>query len=120
MRVTDLMAPIGCHYYRCEETWEVTVFASLTEIIGGEEDGRRIPSRFVLDVGAIIGLFNDVEEVRWQNLPQGADDELGAHLAVEGIHRGERLVLRIPAKAPDRFEAGRLANVYEMRFVDIW
>jgi len=77
-------------------------------------------TKFVLDVGAVIGLFSDVDQLRWQNLPQAIDDELGAHLAVEGIYRGERLVLRIAAEAPDRFEAGRLANVYEMRFVDVW
>lgn len=120
MHPTEVMSPVGCHYHLAEDVWEVTIFASKTEVIGGEQDGLRFPSRFVLDVGALIGLFSDVDEVRWQNLAQAVDDELGAHLAIEGIHRGMRMVLRITAEAPDRFDSGRLANVYEMRFVDVW
>lgn len=120
MHAIDAMAPVGCHHHREGETWEVTVFASMTEIIGGQQDGLRFPSSFVLDVGGLIGLFSEVEQIRWQTLRQGEEDEIGAHLAIEGIYRKERLLLRVTAEAPARFEAGRKANLYEMRFVDVW
>lgn len=114
------MAPVGCHYHHNGDLWEVTIFCSMTEVIGGEQDGLRFATCFVLDVGGIIGLFCDVDSVRWQTLPHADDDELGAHVAVEGTYQGQRLLLRIPAEAPERFEAGRKANVLEMRVVDVW
>ena len=117
---TEVMAPIGCHFHREASVWEVTIFASVTEVVGGQQDGMRFPAHFLLDVGGVIGLFSDVDSVKWQVLDEGPDDELGAHLAVEGIYRSERLLLRIPAQAPRRFDVGRVANVYEKRFVDIW
>ena len=122
MHPVDAMAPVGCHYHREGDTWEVTIFSSMTEVIGGQQDGLRFPSCFVLDVGGIIGLFSDVEAVRWQTLrpADGDDDEVGAHLAVEGIYQGERLLLRIPAEAPERFDAGRKAHVHEMRIINVW
>jgi hypothetical protein len=120
MHAVDAMAPVGCHYHREDETWEVTIFASMTEVVGGQQDGLRFPCCFVLDVGGLIALFADVESVRWQSLRQEADDEVGAHLAIEGTYQGARLLLRIPAEAPSRFEAGRKANVYEMRIVNVW
>lgn len=30
-----LLAPLGCHYQLIENIWEVTIFASKTEVIGG-------------------------------------------------------------------------------------
>jgi hypothetical protein len=120
MHPVDAMVPVGCHYHREDETWEVTIFASMTEVVGGQQDGLCFPSCFILDVGGLIGLFSDVDSVRWQSLRQDAEDEVGAHLAIEGIYQDARLLLRIPAEAPARFEAGRKANVYEMRIVDVW
>ena len=120
MHAIDAMSPVGCHYHREGETWEVTIFASMTEVIGGQQDGLRLPSRFVLDVGGLISLFSEIEQIRWQTLREGEDDEVGSHLAIEGTYQNEHLLLRVPAEAPARFEAGRKANVYEMRIVNIW
>lgn len=120
MHAQDVLAPIGCHYHRGDDMWEVTIFASRTEVVGGERDGLRFPSRFVLDVKGLLALFETVEAIEWQALSQGPEDEIGANLAVLGSCEGGRVCLRIPAEAPHRFEVGRLANVYEMRFVDVW
>ncbi|MEZ6052988.1 MAG: hypothetical protein R3B91_10170 [Planctomycetaceae bacterium] len=120
MHAQDVLAPIGCHYHLEDGVWEVTIFASKTEVVGGEQDGLRFPSRFVLDLKALLDLFSSVEAVEWQALPHGPDDEFGANVAIVGTYQGGDVCLRIPAEAPQRFEVGRLANVYEMRFVDIW
>lgn len=120
MHPVDAMAPVGCHYHREGDIWEVTIFSSMTEVIGGQQDGLRFPCCFVLDVGGIIGLFSDIEAVQWQTLRHADDDEVGAHVAIEGTYQGEHLLLRIPAEAPERFEAGRKANVNEMRIVNVW
>ncbi len=120
MHAHDILAPIGCHYHYKDGLWEITIFASRTEVVGGERDGLRFPSRFILDVQGLLELFSSVEAIEWQALPQGSDDEIGANLAILGECNGGRVCLRIPSEAPHRFEVGRLANVYEMRFVDVW
>ncbi len=120
MHAHDVLAPIGCHYHFENDVWEVTIFASRTEVLGGERDGLRFPSRFVLDIKGLLDLFSSVEAIEWQALSQGPDDEIGANLAVLGTLDGGQVCLRIPSEAPDRFEVGRLANVYEMRFIDVW
>lgn len=117
---TDVLAPIGCHYHQDGKTWEITIFASLTEVVGGQRDGLRFPCHFVLDVAGVVALFSKVDSVEWQILPEGTEDEIGAHVAVEGTYQGEHVLLRIPAEAPERFEVGRFANVFEMRYVDNW
>ena len=117
---TDVLPPIGCHCYEQDGLWEVTVFVAKTEVIGGERDGYQFSAEFVLDVGKILALFSDVRSVRWQALRHDADDEIGAHIALEGDYCGRALLLRVPAHAPKRFDVGRHANVNNGRFVDIW
>lgn len=117
---TDVMPPLGCHFFDGEGLCEVTLFAAKTEVIGGERDGFQFPAEFILDIAGILSLFSDVRSIEWQALPYERDDEIGAHVAIEGTYAGEDLLLRIPAQAPDRFGVGRYANVQEMRFVDAW
>jgi len=116
----DVLSPVGCHYHQGEDLCEVLVFASQTEVYGGRRDGKRFGSRFTLDVQGVLELFTSIEAVEWQALRHDADDEVGAHFAVVGEYKGRRLCLRIPAKAPACFEAGRIANVVEGRFINIW
>ncbi len=120
MHAHDVLSPVGCHVHQEGDLFEVMVFASRTEVFGGGQDGKRLPSRFTLDVQGLIGLFASIEAIEWQPLRQDAQDEIGAHLAIVGDYHGRRLCLRIPAKAPDRFEAGRIANIPERRFINIW
>lgn len=120
IRPADVMSPLGCHYQFVDGVWEVTIFASMTEIVGGERDGLRFPSRFSIDLQALLLLFDEVATAEWQVLPLGPEDDLGAHLSIEGTYGEQPVWLRIPAQAPQRFEIGRYANVYEMRFVDMW
>lgn len=120
MYAHDVLSPVGCHFHQGDDVCEVLVFASQTEVFGGRRDGKRFGSRFTLDVQAVLKLFTSVEAVEWQALRDDADDEIGAHLAIMGEYEGCRLCLRIPAKAPDCFEAGRIANVLEGRFINMW
>lgn len=120
MHPHDVLSPVGCHYHQDEDLCEVLVFASQTEVYGGRRDGRRFPSRFTLDVKSLISLFTSIDAVEWQALRQDAEDDVGAHLAIVGDYRGRRLCLRIPSRAPDCFDAGRIANVLEGRFIDKW
>lgn len=114
------MPPVGCHYAQEDEQWEVTLFAAATEVIGGRRDGARRPSCFSVDVLRVAQHFDDVHLIEWQAHPVDIDDELGAHLSIEGNCSGHSVWLRILAEAPARFSAGRYARVNEQLWEEAW
>lgn len=116
----DLLPPMGCHFAYSKNIWEVTVFASRTEIVGGSEDGQTTDARLYVNVKEVLGLFSQVNEISWQTQPFGPYDELGSHLSIEGSHAGQMVWLRITAVAPDRFEVGRRAIVNRREFEEVW
>src|SRR5690242_15665273 len=95
MQAADVLAPIGCHFCRVDDLWEIALFAASTEVVGGEQDGLLRFSRFQVDIRAVAELFTVVDEVTWQALPIGGDDELGAHVAVQGWCGEHHVCLRI-------------------------
>jgi hypothetical protein len=118
----DPLAPLGCHYYLDEDSdvWEVTLFVSHTETLGGEFDGKLTRGRFSVDLGGLASLFSQIERFSWQAVSMGEGDELGPHLSLEGRVGGENLWLRIASEPPQQFEAGRIADVYDGEFHDRW
>ena len=120
MEPVDLLGPVGCHFCVVEETWEITVFVSSTQIVGGRKDGVLRHSRFHVDLQAVTGLFSEIRSIAWQPLALAAEDDLGPHLAIEGSCRGNAVWLRILARAPKHFEAGRRAVVYDAAWEETW
>src|SRR5579863_3928411 len=84
MMPADVMAPIGCHYCCVDDTWEISLFVSSTEIVGGERDGDVRRSRFCLDVEAVKKLLDEVHGISWQAQSLASDDELGPHVELCG------------------------------------
>ncbi len=116
----DVLAPLGCHYCLDLECWEITLFAGATEVVGGAHDGRRCSSRFFLDVKGLVDIFDSVESIAWQSHALEPDDEIGAHLSVEGVYQGHLVWLRIPAIPPRCFPIGRKAHVKQQTWEEVW
>lgn len=118
----DILAPIGCHFFHnsSRNEWEVTLFASNTEIVGGEWDGVLAPSKFCFNILNLGEIFEEVESIFWQALPVDYDDQLGCHISIEGKYEGERVWVRVLAEAPEEFEAGRRMQAYEFNLKEIW
>lgn len=118
----DDLAPIGCHFFHDEslDQWEVTIFVSQTETIGGEYDGKRTSSRFSVDLMSLSALFSEVRQFSWQALSMGDDDDLGPHVTLEGRVQGNDVWLRIVAEPPPQFQVGRIADTSKRRFLDLW
>lgn len=114
--------PWGCHMFWNELTsqWEVTIFASHTEVQGGAADGKRISSNFYLDLHALHEIFDEVHEFHWQALSQGEEDDIGAHISIDGTYHGDSLWLRVPSHAPECFEPGRVLNTTERELQNRW
>jgi hypothetical protein len=120
LQAVDVLPPLGCHVHRDAEAWELTVFASATEVIGGSRDGEFRMSRFHVDVLGICQLFDEIASITWQTHRLGQRDDLGAHLAIEGQVQGEPVWLRIPAVAPKAFAPGRLAHALTQQWEEVW
>lgn len=120
MMPADVIAPIGCHYCFADDVWEITLFASSTEIVGGGQDGEVRRSRFCLDIQALTRVFVVVHEISWQAHELGGDDELGPHIAVEGAFGEYDVRLRVLAFPPKRFASGRRAIVYVPSWEESW
>jgi hypothetical protein len=111
VRPADPRMPIGCHYCWADDVWELTLFVSRTEIFGGEFDGRSVPGLFVLDLIGLLLEFDEVCACWWQPFPIDGEDDIGAHISIEGRHGEHRLWVRIPAVQPQPLTAGCVANV---------
>ena len=116
----DVLAPIGCHFCHEADVWEVTLFAAKTEVLGGPRDGLQRPSRFCLDLAGLTPLFTSIASFHWQSHPLGQHDELGAHISIEGDVEGNPVWLRIPARAPEMFDIGRVAHIHDRTWKEAW
>lgn len=118
----DVLAPVGCHYHLNSELnqWEVSLFVSATQVVGGRQDGSTLPSRFALDVQRVFMLFDEVNDCYWQALPASPEDDLGAHLSIDGVYKDHLVWLRVLAKAPEEMSPGREARPYVNEFRDQW
>lgn len=112
--------PLGCHCHFAEGVWEISLFAGDTEIVGGERDGERVPSRFVVDIMPLMSQFSAVYDCTWQPERFDRDDELGSHLSIIGLHAEQLVCLRILSRVPDRFPPGRRTNAWDGACHDVW
>ena len=121
-RSYEPVGPIGCHFFFDpeDEQWEITMFVSRTEVMGGPTDGRITESRFFFDLLGLENLLDSVETISWQAQWILPDDEIGPHLSIGGIYDGHRVWLRLPASEPPSFSAGRLAAPMSGHFEDLW
>jgi hypothetical protein len=118
----DILSPLGCHCYhnRARDEFELTVFASRTQIIGGHMDGQEVGSSFDVNLGDVMDLFDEPPRVGWQALAKGKEDQLGPHVSFEGTYMGQAVWLRILSQSPDRYEHGRNLNIHTLKLDDLW
>jgi len=122
MQPSGLLNPVGCHYHLNEESgeWEVSVFVSDSRIVGGQYDGSQVQPAFFMDLSEVVSFFETVKGVTWQTNYLGDDDEVGNHVSIEGEVLGNRVWLRLLARAPRHVEAGREVSVYSNSIQDLW
>lgn len=114
------MPPLGCHYHYCPAGWEITIFPSVTEIVGGPNDGRQTAARFRVDVLAVANVFTRLDGITWQSRAVDIDDQLGSHLSIEGMINDERVAVRVLKTAPACFDPGRKAFIKQGCLIETW
>lgn len=115
-------APIGCHFFQNPEDdeWEVTIFVSATEVVGGPMDGTNLPQRVQLNIGHVISLFDEPPSVFWQSDRVDEQDELAQHISFEGVARGNKIWLRILKESPEGTGPGRLLHTQSGEIETLW
>ena len=100
----DEFASVCCHFADGGDCWELTLFLSTTEQMGGAKDGQRLFSRFAFDLFDLSETLDLVERLYWQPLPITPGDEVGPHIGLMGQYDGRTVWVRILAQPGDRFE----------------
>ena len=118
----DILSPLGCHCYhnQARNEFELTLFASRTQVVGGRLDGREIGCNFDVRINDVMDLFDEPPQVGWQALPKGNEDQIGPHISFEGEYMGQAVWLRILSGSPERFDHGRNLDVHSQKLEDLW
>jgi len=115
-------APIGCHYYCNEdqEEWEVAIFVSAIEVVGGARDGATLTCPVQLDVSNVIKSFDNPPQIHWYAAGTVVDEDVGPYVSFEGTARGHKIWLRFLAQAPVQAGPGRLLHAATGQLEDVW
>ena len=106
MEPHNVMGPLAFRWRNENDHWEITVYPTPAELIGGAEDGAVVSPGFSLDVQNLSTLFEELVDVRWQAQAFGPNDHLGQHISVEGVYYGHEIYLQVLSEAPDDEEPG--------------
>lgn len=100
----NLMGPLGILYGEKDGYWEVDIYPTPVELIGGAEDGAVVSPAFSLDLESVRAAFEQVEDFGWTTI--GWPDGNGPFVWIKGSYQGHELLLRILAQAPEGEEPG--------------
>jgi hypothetical protein len=98
--------PLAFRWGEEEGFWEVTVYCTPGELVGGAEDGALVVPGFSLDVRELMSAFEKLVAVDWCSQSFGPDDHTGPHISIEGVFQGHQVYLQVLAEAPEDEEPG--------------
>ena len=93
MTADSPMGPLGHRHRREEACWEVDVYPTPIELVGGAADGEVVVPGFTLDVDELRAAFDRIETLEWISL--GFPHDEGPRLVVEGIFQGQEVFLQV-------------------------
>lgn len=102
MQPHNVLGPLGCRWGEQKNFWEVMVYPSAAELVGGAEDGVIVVPGFSLDLWELGKAFEEVTAVHWQSHAFGPHDQAGPHVSIEGCYKGHQVFLQVWSEAnPD-------------------
>jgi hypothetical protein len=104
MTANSPIGPLGYRYGEEEGIWEVDVYPTPVELVGGASDGEIVAPGFSLDLETLRELFDRVDNFGWQSagFPRGD----GPFVEIEGVYRGGTVFVQVFASAPEDEEPG--------------
>jgi hypothetical protein len=98
------MGPLGLRYREEDGCWEVWVYPTPVELVGGAVDGEVVSPGFTLDLEELRSAFESVVAFSWNALALNWPE--GPHVSIEGVFRGREVYLQVLAYAPEDEEPG--------------
>jgi len=98
------MGPLGMRYQEEEGLWEVWIYPTPVELVGGADDGAVVVPGFSLDLEELRSAFDSISAFGWNAL--GLHWSVGPHIYFEGVYEGHEVYLQILAQAPLDEEPG--------------
>jgi hypothetical protein len=98
------MGPLGYRYGEEEGFWEIHVYPTPVELVGGAVDGEVVAPGFTLDIEELRAAFDEIVELVWHSM--GFPHDEGPRVVVEGVYQGHRVFLQVLAYAPEDEEPG--------------
>lgn len=104
MEADSPMGPLGLRYREEEGFWEVWIYPTPVELVGGRHDGEVVLPGFTIDLENLRESFDSVVAFHWNAL--GLNYTEGPHVSVEGVFQGREVYLQVLAYAPEGEEPG--------------
>ena len=98
------VGPLGYRYGGDEGVWEIDIYPTPVELIGGARDGEVLDAGFSIDIEQLRGSFERIDAVMWESMghPGGA----GPNVTIEGRYEGHEVFIQVLAYAPVDEEPG--------------
>jgi hypothetical protein len=97
IEVESPAGPLGVRWGRDDDFWEVTIYPTPVELVGGAVDGEVVTPGFTLDLERLRTAFTRLDAFGWNALGLGQD---GPCIQLEGDFMARQLFLRVLAQAP--------------------
>jgi len=104
LEADSVLGPLVYRYGEEVGFWEVVLYPSPVELVGGALDGDVVTPGFTLHLEGLRAAFQRVDELCWNAL--GLIGHEGPYVAIEGEYQGHEVYLRILAYAPEDEEPG--------------
>lgn len=95
------MGPLAFRWREEEGFWDIAVYSTVGEVVGGAEDGAVIVPGFSLDVRELMSAFDELTDVHWCSQPLGPHDYRSPHISIEGTYQGHEVYLEVLGEAPE-------------------
>jgi len=100
----NVVGPLVFRYGEEDGFWEVVLYPSPVELVGGTVDGDVVAPGFTLHLEGLRAAFQRVDELCWNALGLVGND--GPYVVIDGEYQGHEVYLRILAYAPEDEEPG--------------
>jgi hypothetical protein len=97
IEVESPAGPLGVRWGQDEDAWEVTIYPTPVELVGGAVDGEVVAPGFAIDLERLHTAFTRLDAFGWNALGLGQD---GPCIELEGDFLAHQLFLRVLAQAP--------------------
>jgi hypothetical protein len=110
------MGPLKIESYEEDGFWEVVIYPTPVELIGGAQDGEVVIPGFSLDLEGLRVGFESVTAMGWHSL--GLPPYEGPYAFIEGVFAGRMVYLQVLAYPPEDEQPGMKLEVKRRRNSD--